>query len=282
MKIAAYTIDVPQRTDTIKIRVLSDVHLGMAACNEVALQRAIDEIKRTDMYWIGLGDILDAVGKGDRKRFSAGAMASWIRPEDVDDIVGRQCDKALEYLEPIAPKCLAFLSGNHEDAIRKYQERKAYEQLVRSLIRAGAPEQIGLGYAGYLQIVARAENDGRVTNMFLHHGAGGGALLGGKALRLERLMMMHTDAHIVLMGHVHSALIANVAQYRITQRGQVVSYTRYGAICQTFLAPTVEGHGPTYGEVAQYPPSPTGWLDVTLTPRTMRMSERIKLELVQA
>ena len=37
-------------------------------------------------------------------------------------------------------------------------------------------------------------------------------------------------------------------------------------ICGTFLRPTLEGHGPTYGEVAQYPPSPLAYVDIDIKP----------------
>ena len=263
---------------TRRVRVLSDIHLGVRACDEQALARAVREIRDDpDCYWIGLGDVADCVNKADKKRFSARSLADWITVADIDDIVGAQVRRVNEVLNPIAGKCLGFLMGNHEEAIAKFYERDAYGAIVRGLVAAGAPDDIGLGYAGWIQVVA---DDGygqqHVTTIYAHHGYGGGALLGGKALRLARLMADNPDADIVLMGHVHSVLHTVQTVNRIS-RGRLVQRNRHGVICGTFLKPSVDDHGPTYGEIAMYPPSPVAWPDLVLRPMADNYASRARV-----
>jgi predicted phosphodiesterase len=252
---------------TYTVRVLSDIHLGVRACDEALLQRAVDEIRRTPhMYWVGLGDVCDFVGRSDKKRFRASALAPWIGVADIDDIAAAQVRKAVEVLGPIADKCLLFLMGNHEEAIAKYQDNDVYGAMRRGLEAQGMAEGVATGYAGMLRLVWDFNSRVNTLNVLGHHGYGGGALLGGKALRLARYMADNPDADVVLMGHVHSALHTIQTVNRITRLGTLAQRNRHGVICGTFLRATVEGHGPTYGEVAQYPPSPVAYPDILIKP----------------
>lgn len=271
--------DLDGRADVIRVRIFSDVHLGPKATDELTLARAIAEVAADpSMYWIGLGDIIDAVGVADRKRFSARSLAAWLTVADMDDIVGAQHRKAVETFKPIAGKCLAFLEGNHETAVAKYHERNVYKAIVSDLVAAGAPEDIGLGYCGnLLTTFRRGPKEGTSTiRWHLHHGYGGGKLLGGKALNLERLMASHPDCEIVAMGHVHAALHTTLPVYRLDREGNETLRTRHGLICGTFLRPSVPDSGPTYGEVFGYPPSPVAYPDLILRPGAERPADRIR------
>jgi len=64
------------------------------------------------------------------KRFQPETLAKWIKVQDMSDLVGRQKEKFIEYVKPIAHKCLGLVCGNHELKIKDVYERNIYMEIV--------------------------------------------------------------------------------------------------------------------------------------------------------
>lgn len=279
MEVVIRPIEHESRTDKFRIYPLGDVHIGHRGCNEDAFREYVAKIEEDDhAYWIGMGDYLDCVQRGD-KRYDPAEQAKWVRILDTIDIVAAQRDRFLKLTEPIHYKCLGLLTGNHEDLIRRRYERDVYRELVGS-IKTKAPwppeksgpmkghTKIGLGYEAIMRItfrrIAGKTHKGANIDIFLHHGAGGGRLKGAKALNLQRAAWaFNVDA--VIMGHTHDELIEPVNKIGLSNKGRLYNRRVVALACGTFLATHCED-GAAYVERALYWPGSVGTGHLELWP----------------
>lgn len=190
----------------IRIVFLGDVHIGNRNTDEGLVEQVARRLEEDGTYWVDLGDACDFINLHD-PRFDPRQLPDWIGVADLADLPSAQVRRYTEIFRPVAGRCLARLSGNHEDAILLRQERDVYREINEAL---GLPPERALGYSGFVRLrlsrgKARTKTDWTLT-LFLHHGAGGGQLAGAKALRLERLPMAF-DADIFAMGHTHTKMV---------------------------------------------------------------------------
>ena len=122
MRTLRKTIYYPSRSTTIRLYNLTDVHCGARACDEKLFRQKIDEIAADPhAYWVGGGDYVDAICRAGDKRYHELTIAPWLYGKN--DVMGRQRDRFVEMVAPIANKCLAMASGNHEFAAEKWYDR---------------------------------------------------------------------------------------------------------------------------------------------------------------
>jgi len=246
MKRIEHAITVSSRTDPVTIYFLSDLHLGHAAANETAISAAVKEIEESGAYWIGLGDIVDAIGRQDG-RYREGLLAKWLY--GCTTIWREQRRHAAELLRPIATQCLAYLTGNHEEYVRTAGIDVYYSLAEEAGI---APDRC-LGMSGFIVLKLRRGDHGgtRTVVIFAHHGWGGGELLGSQALKLERLPGRY-QADIYAIGHGHRALYTT--QYMETAYGprRIVLLEAPG-----FMGKYADDEA-TYGERRAFTASPAG------------------------
>ncbi len=197
-----HIIQAGSRKDAVTIYILADLHLGAAASDEKHIRDAVREIEESGAYWIGLGDMVDAIGRQD-KRSREGLLAPWLHGET--RIWSAQRRYLAELLRPIGGQCLAYLKGNHEE----YVEAGGIDLYYSVAEEADIPEDRLLGMSGFIRLAIRRGEGGNTTTytIYAHHGWGGGELLGGHALKLERMPSRYT-ADIYMMGHGHRALMA--------------------------------------------------------------------------
>lgn len=249
------TIQVPGRSDPVRLYALGDLHLGNALCREDLIRQVVAEIAADpDAYWIGMGDYADFINRKD-PRHRESRMAKWLWGKD--DVAAVQRSHVVNMLAPIAPKCLALLKGNHEDAILHHYETDVYYGIVEGLRAAGAPEPLALGVDGFLLLTLhRASKDRRAFILYLHHGYVGGRLAGAKALELERLPGNY-EFDIAILSHSHGQMMA-IRKTRLvpTKSGRVMSVPKVMIQNGTFL-PT-HGDPEGYGELKGYPPAQVG------------------------
>jgi len=117
------------RSDTFRIIPIGDIHIGNGACDEDLLVRTVSEVKNSsNTFWIGMGDACDYIQMSDWRSYPA-TLADWITIHDLNDLSKAETDRVIDYLSPIAPKCLAFLKGNHEELL---EQQGFYAELYNS------------------------------------------------------------------------------------------------------------------------------------------------------
>jgi hypothetical protein len=199
-------IKVSNISDWINIYFISDVHLGNKQSKVSALKQTIDQIKDDKRgYWIGTGDIFDAIMWKD-KRYDPDIHTN--------DYVESLVKEGFKLLEPIKDKCLAVGDGNHED---KYRTMNGV-----SLIGMLA-DKLGATYYGYsclmrVQVLSTAGSQSVVY--FIHHGYGGGRSQGAQVKKCEDAMKL-AHAHFYVISHVHFKPVGDLVTREITSDGKL-------------------------------------------------------------
>lgn len=268
MRVIRKQIKLPSRSSHIKIIPLGDVHLGAAACDERLFKEVINTVAADpDAYWVLMGDAINAIGIRD-PRFSADDLAPWIRANMLADLAKAETDRFLKMIQPIAGKCLAALTGNHEETLKKYNERDIHADIVAGIKSMGGmspEEKLSLGYYGWLQLsFRRSGGSGKQININMHHGMGGGRSAGGKANRIQQWLWSH-NADIVIFGHTHNTSVQVEAVESINTSGKVSVSKRFGLYSGTFLRTGIEGRT-TYSEEKGYNAIPLGGASITIRP----------------
>lgn len=277
MEVIVKNIPYAERGTEFTIIPLGDAHIGSAHCQEAALEKTIAFIKDTPhCYWLGMGDMVDAIGRnnGD-KRSQESHLAKWLH--GVDDIYTAQRRKAIELLEPIGPKCLAYLEGNHEYSAMHHQGVDMYYTVAEKLSK----EKLTLGPDGFIKIQFRFEppngkprESGGTSSVPLviygSHGYGGGRKAGGKALKLEEMTRSY-GADVYLLGHLHSAQALRGSKIEINQKGVVVNKQWVATITGTYLDGHTDRENPSYARRAGYPPTGIGSPEIKFLPYHARL-----------
>jgi hypothetical protein len=280
MKIVEKAFHFGSRKDLFTLVPLGDIHIGARACDEERLERVVARIAADpDCMWVGMGDYCEFINRND-PRFEPRALADWIKMSDLTDLARAQKNRFLEIVEPIAPKCVALLEGNHEASITRFTERSIYREIVTEVKRmAGLPEdeKLGLGYYGWIRLrFVRMTKAVHYIHINAHHGFTGGRLAGAKALNMQRWLWTH-DADLALMGHSHNTgMQVEAIESLNRQTGEVSYVNRVGAYTGTFLKSGVEG-ALTYSEVKGYLPMPVSGIEVVLKPGTHLPMDKIKI-----
>ena len=264
------------RPDTFRIVPLGDIHLGNAACDEKLFKAAVQRIADDERcYWIGMGDYCEFINRND-PRFSIGSLASWVRMKHLGDLAKAQRDRFLEFVEPIASKCLGLVEGNHERVIQKHYERSIYLDIVSSVKEKGgfdADHKLALGYCGWLVLKFHRNPEGKrgstsVIRVNLHHGFVGGRLAGAKALNMQRWLWTH-DADLVIFGHSHNTASQVECVESVSTAGRLIDHHRIGCYSGTFMS------GAEYAEEKGYFPMPCTHIEVGLRPGAKDERDRV-------
>ena len=183
----------PQR---FRVYPFGDLHEGSIDCAESAIIEQRDIIKNDrEGYWVGMGDMIDAITESD-PRWNTNQIASWVQR---DNIIESQRAHVCNLLKPIAGKCMAYLSGNHEETVHRHANNDVSQNICNDL---------NLPYAGYscfIELFFERKNSGEAHKYTLHawHGAGSAQTEGAQLLRLKRLVKEY-EADVFLMGHLHT------------------------------------------------------------------------------
>jgi len=241
--------------DKFRLKVIADVHLGAVACDEKAFKDYLADCN-DNTYYLGIGDLYDAIIVTD-KRYDKSSDAS-----DGDDIVDFQVNKGVELLEPYKDKILGLGYGNHERTIIR---RSGSDMMKRTCRRLGVPE---LGYSGLFKLIFRMKHGAaRSVIIRYHHGFGGGSRTQGADLTKFSKDAAHWDADLFLYGHVHRKQDDEIQ--RLGLRGtKLIAKPKIIVICGTFLKTYLDGSDATYSEVAGYPPTTIGGVNIDITPDT--------------
>jgi predicted phosphodiesterase len=255
---------------------LGDIHLGNAACDEALFKGAIERIASDEScYWLGMGDFCEFINVTD-PRFSPDSLAPWIKMAHIGDLAKAQRDRFLDFIEPIASRCLGMIEGNHEKSIRKYYERDIYSDLVIGVKERGgfeATHPLALGVCGWMNWAFYMVPDkaGRLRSIKVnaHHGFVGGKLAGAKALNMQRWLWSH-DADLVIFGHSHNASV-QVEAVEAMSGSRVIHQHRIGCYGGTFMS------GAGYAIEKGYFPTPKTYNEIRLRPWAKEQRDRIRV-----
>jgi hypothetical protein len=276
-------ITYPSRASEVRIFNMSDLHIGVKACDEKKLIADVRKI-RDDPHalWFGGGDTIDAISPKD-KRFNTGEISPRISVADLARLGARQMEMAYEILSPIKHKCLGLAFGNHE---AKYMGQTEQARLHHWLcVEMGVPD---LGYCCFMDtIFVRQAGPTQILNAppehktrhgsswrvrhFIHHGAGSAATPGGKLNRLIKFMCDH-EADCYWMGHVHDQKAQRMVTLGMDETAShIVQREKLGVISGSYLRTYKQGCS-GYGEQKGYSPTPVGAVAITFRPdkRTFR------------
>ncbi len=235
------------------LKPMFDVHLGSPSCDERAFKTYLAENYDECTYFIGGGDLLDAVIVSDSKRYRKTADSTGS-----DAILDEQIDRAHSILWPYKERILGLAAGNHEDSILQHCSTDLIQRLCRRL------EVPYLGYSGLYRLKF-SDNGSRGRSIIIryHHGWASGRTPGGQ-LTSNVKDVLNWDADVFLYGHGHA-----LHTYTIPRLGLVgttlTSKDLVICLCGTFLKTYQQG-GTGYAERKGYPPIKVGSPWISLRP----------------
>lgn len=257
--------------DPLVIYVFADTHIGSSGFNQELLEHHIEMCRTENAYWVHLGDWVEAIGPLD-KRFD-------IR--DTENPIVDQYREAFYLFEPIKDNCIAVLSGNHDEVI----SHRTGDFILDLSDRLKVPY---LGYGGFVKLRAwhskelferRRQAQHQIT-LFLHHGHGMGALLGAKAINLQRLSHKYR-ADVYIIGHIHTYLahtdsILTLKHTYNTQRTKIAEEYRHYASCPSYCN-GYKSEVSNYAERKALYPQPNGCLRVSISRSLTEISPHIEI-----
>lgn len=251
--------------ETIKLKIVADWHVGNKYCDERCIKKYISD-SDDKTYFLGLGDIFDAIIVSDKKRYLKSSDGT-----EGDDILDQQEDKIYSILEPVKDRIIGLGSGNHEQSILKYSSTNLCKRLSNRL---------GTKYLGYSYIVKLflREQAGRGRSVIIRgvHGWGGASRSQGGDLTKYSKDLSFYDSDIALYGHCHKLQADRIPRLSVIGN-RLVSKDRHLILCGSFLKTLSDDENPSYAELAGYPPIPIGAPTIAITPNNNWV--KIKVDL---
>lgn len=267
MEITKKEITYASRSEHFNLVGLGDIHLGNAGCDLKKLKEITDWIKSTPRtFWIGTGDYIDCINIAD-PRFDPYSIDPAYNIKNLSRLIPQQIEDILTYLRPIKHKCLAMVTGNHEENIRlRYNFDVGYE--ISKDLKSPL-----LGYDGWvmLQFTRKTPNQtcekSQITTylIYVSHGFGGARKSGAKVNRLEDVAS-YMDADIIILGHEHKKIIAPpIIKLTLTKEGKLCYRKQIAVMAGSFLRGYTEG-ATSYVERKGYSPADLGIVKIMLKP----------------
>lgn len=190
-----------ETVEHIKIKPISDIHLGDRLANIKYLKSILEEIRtEKDTYTILNGDLAN-VGLKNSK--------SDVYAEERTPM--QQMIELSALLKPIKDKILVIGSGNHEDRIQRDTSIDIIRVVAREL---GIEDRYADGMWYLFLSFGKSAAKGRPIQYQISgvHGNAGGRMSGGKINALERLSTV-SIADLYIMSHTHKPIITKSVIY---------------------------------------------------------------------
>ncbi len=242
-------------SNPVVIYLFADTHIGNPGFNEKLLRKHIQMCKEEDAYWIHLGDWCEAISPKDRRFDVRGNTGTIIS----------QYMRAIEIFGPIKDKCLAILTGNHDEKIAT--THGDHVGMIAQVL--GLPY---LGYMGFINLGVWHNNVSRSPNynyiILAHHGGGYGTTIGASANNLQK-MSGKFEANLYMVGHTHKYLSHEDTKIMVKGRG-MIHKPRHYIQCPSYFNSYRESD-PNYVHKKAYQPNPVGCIRVEIYRRDGRL-----------
>lgn len=185
------------RLRKIYVIPIGDVHVGEIGFNKRAQEKLtgyINWVKKTPNAFVFLmGDLLNTASRH-----------SVSSPFQQNMSTNQQLDVIVKLLEPIKDRIIGAITGNHEN---RMIDDYGYDPTIAIC------DRLGITYFGYDAVVFFRMNchgpkktpRGTLAGYF-HHCTGGGATLGGKLNRVDKLKDIVCNADFFVGGHSHALI----------------------------------------------------------------------------
>jgi len=181
--------------------------------------------------------------------------------KDLDNLHIVQANHAIKLFKPIQDRCIGFLEGNHDEAIRQRYHLNIIDYI------AGNLKTRNLSYVTIIRWTI-IRKGGAAKNLIIYatHGFGGGLSEGSPINRLVK-EAQDFEADVFLMGHVHKKICIDRDKLYVTMSGEPVlkEKKQLFGVCGTYYK-NYENDSRSYTEKRGYSPTPTGSLKIRIEP----------------
>ena len=263
--------DYTSRSDTFRLYLLADTHLGNLHADERTLRAVAREIADDDhAYWCHLGDMGEFINLRD-PRFDPMELVGWLLGnEELADIGRAEAMRFLDIMGPVKSRCLAVCSGNHEDAILRHSETDVYGTIIEGL--ADGANEHRLDHRGCVTWVFNRTVSDKGTRwalrLLLTHGSGGGRSAGAAANKLRDIVDQMDGIDVAAMGHLHVAEWKPVSKLRIGRKDTervMIHAISCPALCADMR----------YADSRDYRPTPTGYVVIEIEPDKRKVDVKL-------
>ena len=197
----------------IELMICADYHYGDPHCDVYEIERDIEYIKsRENVYCIFAGDLMNCA-----IRSSIGDVYTDLSPME-------QLTVCTELLGPIAHKCLAVVTGNHENRHYKTNGVDMTRILARQLgIEDKYSEDTALLFLRFGKDSSKNHSRPILYTVYVTHGSGGGRKEGGKIQRLVDYSNV-VDADLYIAGHTHLPASLKIGYARPSPANNSITY----------------------------------------------------------
>ena len=249
MNVIIKDIDIV-RNEPVTFVPISDVHVGHSDFDKQYFKNTVAWIKKKGALTVLLGDLIDGIGKKDR-RFENASLDPEFYPY-LDSLYQREVEVFLDLIEPIKEQTIAVMPGNHEVTVEKQCSYNATTAIASAM---GKPILTDPGY------VVLKFHEGRgicKLGIFCSHGCFlGGRYSGGKINAMERLAQ-HFRADIYLAGHTHQKFIVEGHTLGLTKNSRLEEKRIYFANTGAFLRTYKEKDSDSWASRSVFPPQVPG------------------------
>lgn len=265
-----------------KIYDVADMHFTNIAVSWDHIHRDIDLIAR-DPYslWVCGGDWADW-HLPSHPYFDAEAFSDDFTVRELAKYSAKVTGKIIELYKPIAPKCLGWCYGNHDHNYMTRANQMSIQDILCDELNVQSMRYSGWFYLYFIptkglrrpvkivQTWEPPEYFKSCIRVFVHHGKGAAASVGGKMNSLRDVVSV-VDADLVMTSHLHTQLAMPFVKITANENcSQPVAKTTMGLITGTYLRNYQPGHT-GYGEKKAYAATTLGATRARYIPSEMTM-----------
>ena len=272
MELISKTINLPK--EGINLYAFGDLHIASIAFEEAKFRKLIKTIKEDENgYWIGMGDFGDCISRQD-KRFEQESLRERYRNK-IHILPQLEAEELKTFLSPIKDKCLLFLRGNHEDALRKYYSYDLTWELCNYFNFPYGSED------AFLRLTLKNHGKSGINlDIFACHGYGNSRKWGSRLNKLSDLFSSF-EAQIYLMAHQHSEGLIKEVRLSLPQKGKLdlVEKVRLG-VCVPSFYKTYQVGTDTYSSKRLFPPSSIGYTKIMINLKREAKRDKVMFSAV--